>query len=64
VIIALIIWHSPQIGGCSNALEKSLESSVFKRLHEGFMKSCILKIFLFFFIFFVLVGHRCALVHF
>jgi hypothetical protein len=31
VVIALIIWCSPQIEGCSNALEKSLELTVLKR---------------------------------
>jgi hypothetical protein len=34
VVIALIIWRSPQIGGCSSALEKkSSESVVLKRPH-------------------------------
>jgi hypothetical protein len=65
VIVALIIWRSPRIGGYSDALEEEFRvGRIQKTASEELMKNCILEIFLFFFISYVLVSHRCALVHF
>jgi hypothetical protein len=66
VVVALIIWRSPRIGGYFDVLEEEFRvGCTQKTALEELMKSCILEIFLFFFfISYVLVGHRCALVHF
>jgi hypothetical protein len=63
VVIVLIIWHSPQLADGPMLLRRRV-GSIQKTTLEDLMKGCILAIFFLFFISFVLVGHRCALVYF
>jgi hypothetical protein len=68
VVVALIIWCSPRIGGYFDALEEEFRvCCTHKTILKDLMKSYILEIFLFFFFFFisyVLVDYRCVLMHF